>query len=305
LGEFTRTPHVSILALPESTATPIIGLYERLLLADPPWNTAPGCSRPFSAEVVGRQRGYIRTAHGVAVEVHRSLAEIDEAAIVVIPPIRVPRDVRLVRGHPEVAAWLRQMHARGAHLWSAGVDAWMLAEAGLLDGREATTYRAEQRLIVIAAGSSAELDMAGGGSSWEDLALALVARYAGPDVLLAPTNHDDAVVRDLQNWLRAHYVVSSPVDVMMRRSGLSRTSFKRRFKRATGYAPLDYVQRLRVEEAKRRLERSDDPIDEICWSIGYEEAPFFRRLFRRFTRLSPADYRRRVRRASVRERSSA
>jgi transcriptional regulator GlxA family with amidase domain len=220
--------------------------------------------------------------------------------------------VRLVGGHREVAPWLRQMHARGAHLWSAGAGAWMLAEAGLLDGRDATTNRAfvaafrrdyprirlhaEQRLIVVAAGSSAELVMAGGGSSWEDLALALVARYAGPDLCLAPTNHDDAAVRDLQNWLRIHYAVSSPVDVMTRRSGLSRSSFTRRFKRATGYSPLDYVQRLRVEEAKRRLERSDDPIDEICWSIGYEEAPFFRQLFRRLTRLSPADYRRRVRR---------
>lgn len=305
---------MSILALPESTATPITALYERLLLADPLWDTGQPCSRPFSAEVVGRQRGYIRTACGVAVEVHRAVGDIDKADVVVIAPVPVHRDGRLVRGDPEVAAWLRQIHARGAHLWSAGAGAWMLAQAGLLDGREATTHRAfvaafrrdypririhaDKRLIVLPARSSAELVMAGGDSSWEDLPFALAARYAGRDLWLAPTNHDDPVVRDLQNWLRGHYVESSPVDAMTRRSGLSPSSLKRRFKRATGYSPLDYVQRLRVEEAKRRLERSDDPIDVICWSIGYEEAPFFRRLFRRLTRLTPADYRRRVRRGA-------
>lgn len=70
-------------------------------------------------------------------------------------------------------------------------------------------------------------------------------------------------------------------------------TFKRRFKRATGYSPIAYVQHLRVEEAKRRLERTSEPIDKISWSVGYEDPAFFRRLFKRTTRITPGAYRRR------------
>ena len=74
-----------------------------------------------------------------------------------------------------------------------------------------------------------------------------------------------------------------------------RRSFKRRFKRATGYSPIAYVQHLRIEEAKRRLERTDEPVDEISWAVGYEDPAFFRRLFKRITQITPGAYRRKFR----------
>jgi transcriptional regulator GlxA family with amidase domain len=80
---------------------------------------------------------------------------------------------------------------------------------------------------------------------------------------------------------------------MIRNSGLADRTFKRRFTQATGYSPIEYVQRLRVEDAKRRLERTDASVDEIGWQVGYEDAAFFRRLFKRTTGLSPSVYRRR------------
>jgi transcriptional regulator GlxA family with amidase domain len=67
------------------------------------------------------------------------------------------------------------------------------------------------------------------------------------------------------------------------------------FTLATGLAPIAYVQRLRVEDAKRRLERTDAPIDDISWRVGYEDAAFFRRLFKRTTGMTPGDYRKRFR----------
>ena len=70
-------------------------------------------------------------------------------------------------------------------------------------------------------------------------------------------------------------------------------TFKRRFTQATGFAPIDYVQRLRIEDAKRRLERTDEPADKISWRVGYEDAAFFRRLFKRVTGMTPGTYRRR------------
>ncbi len=80
---------------------------------------------------------------------------------------------------------------------------------------------------------------------------------------------------------------------MIRKSKIAERTFKRRFTQATGYSPIEYVQRLRVEDAKRRLERTDTPVDEIGWKVGYEDPAFFRRLFKRMTGLSPGLYRRR------------
>jgi len=86
--------------------------------------------------------------------------------------------------------------------------------------------------------------------------------------------------------------VAKAVDEMTRLSGLSERSFKRRFSQATGHSPIDYVQRLRIEEGKRRLERTTAPIDEIAWQVGYEDPAFFRRLFKRLTGISPGAHRR-------------
>jgi len=85
------------------------------------------------------------------------------------------------------------------------------------------------------------------------------------------------------------------VEKMVKRSGLPARSFKRRFSKTTGFSPIAYVQNVRIEEAKRRLERTDEPIDEISWAIGYEDPAFFRRLFKRITRITPGVWRRKFR----------
>ena len=106
-------------------------------------------------------------------------------------------------------------------------------------------------------------------------------------------DHGDAAIADAQAWLATHFSVANPVEEMVRRSDLAERTFKRRFTEATGFAPIDYVQRLRIEDAKRRLERTDEPVDEISWRVGYEDAASFRRLFKRVTGMTPGAYRRR------------
>jgi len=86
--------------------------------------------------------------------------------------------------------------------------------------------------------------------------------------------------------------VAAPVDEMLRRSGLTVRTFKRRFSRALGMSPIAYVQRLRVEEAKKRLERTSDSVEAISWAVGYEDPSAFRRLFARIAGITPAKYRR-------------
>jgi transcriptional regulator GlxA family with amidase domain len=109
------------------------------------------------------------------------------------------------------------------------------------------------------------------------------------------TDHGDAEIERAQQWLGEHFSIANPVEEMIKRSSLSERTFKRRFVSATGLTPIAYVQRLRIEDAKRRLEGTQEPIDEISWRVGYEDPAFFRRLFKRTTGLAPGAYRKRFR----------
>ncbi len=108
-------------------------------------------------------------------------------------------------------------------------------------------------------------------------------------------DHGDQAIQTAQQWVARTFSVANPIEEMVKRSGLPERTFKRRFTAATGLSPIAYVQRLRIEDAKRRLERTEASVDEISWKVGYEEPAFFRRLFRRLTGLAPGAYRRRFR----------
>jgi transcriptional regulator GlxA family with amidase domain len=171
--------------------------------------------------------------------------------------------------------------------------------------------------VLVIAGRHEELISSGASNTWHDLALYLIARYAGATEALevarsfalqwhqdgltpfitfeGRSDHGDAEIAAAQRWLSANFSVANPVEQMIRRSRLAERTFKRRFSAATGLTPIDYVQRLRVEDAKRRLERTDAPVDEVGWRVGYEDAAFFRRLFRRTTGMAPGAYRKRFR----------
>jgi transcriptional regulator GlxA family with amidase domain len=104
--------------------------------------------------------------------------------------------------------------------------------------------------------------------------------------------HDDALVRRCEQWLAQHFGTPGAVARAVRFAGVPERTLKRRFKAATGLALIDYVQNLRIEEARRLLESSDRAADDICFEVGYEDPSFFRRLFKRRTGLGPAQYRR-------------
>ncbi len=169
----------------------------------------------------------------------------------------------------------------------------------------------QQSLVL--SGEAQRIVMAGGGSSWQDLALYLIARYVGLKEAMEVAKvymlqwHDlgqqpfaamtsgrkgnDAVINKCQDWLAQNYQSPSPVAAMTEVSGLAERTFVRRFHEATGMTPLDYVHALRLEEAKQMLETGDESIEAIANEVGYEDTSFFGRLFRRKVGLTPAQYR--------------
>jgi transcriptional regulator GlxA family with amidase domain len=111
--------------------------------------------------------------------------------------------------------------------------------------------------------------------------------------LLVAKQTEDALIGRCQEWMALNYAAAAPVVAMMRIFGLPERSFMRRFTRATGMSPLEYVHRLRIEEAKQMLETGDAPVEAVAGEVGYQDASFFSRLFRRRVGMTPAQYRRR------------
>lgn len=253
----------------------------------------------------------------------------DVPAVICIPDLYLPPEESIAGRFDAEIAWIRECHAAGAIVATACSGALLLAESGLLDGEDATTHwgycdvmsarypkvRVHRDRALVVAGAGQRLVMGGGGTSWLDLALFLIARLVGvedamrtarlhlidwhslgqlPFAALSRTRQsNDAVIQDCQTWIAQNYHTEAPVSMMARIAGLAERSFKRRFEQATGMSPLEYVHTLRLEEAKQALESTNSPVEAIAQEVGYQDTSFFNRLFRRKVGLTPAQYRRR------------
>ena len=224
----------------------------------------------------------------------------------------------------DFVGWLRQRHGTGATIASICGGAFMLGHAGLLSGRRATTHWLYAEAFATAfpdvdvtAGDiiveDGDIITAGGMLAWTDLGIRLVHRVLGPTVMadtakfllvdpagreqrhystFAPrlTHGDDAVLK-VQHWLQAHRSDEINVPDLAERAGLETRTFLRRFQKATGLRPTEYVQALRIALARERLEFSRDTVERIAWNVGYKDPSAFRRVFQKVTGLSASAYR--------------
>jgi transcriptional regulator GlxA family with amidase domain len=325
--------HVSLVALPDAGLATLSGIFDVMssfaLLNVP--GVPTGAQAPFQSEIVGEAVGPLKLASGIPVSVQRAIGEVDTTDIVIVPSLLMGQNGWQQGRYPGLVDWLRKMYERGAVLCSACSGIFLLAETGVFDGTDATVHfnyadafattypavRIHPERVLMIAGLREELVSSGASMTWHDLVLYLIARYVGATAAqevarffalqwhqdgLAPymvfegkRGHGDGDIQGAQHWLATHFSVANPVEEMIKRSRLAERTFKRRFTAATGLAPLAYVQRLRIEDAKRRLERTDSPVEDISWQVGYEDPAFFRRLFKRTTGLAPGAYRKRFR----------
>jgi transcriptional regulator GlxA family with amidase domain len=323
---------VTLLALPETTPAALFGLYEVFSAVGVMWRELTGeavTARRLETRIASRGSKPFASPVGAMITPHAAVADVAHSDIVVVTDLAFPPDSDPRGRWPAEAEWIRRQWEQGTTVCSICTGSIFLAEAGLLDGREATTHwvvtdlfrrcypavRLRPERILCPGGPEHRVVTAGGASSWEDLALYLIARFSGEAEALRmaklfvlgdrsegqlpfaamgrPRQHDDAAVGACQVWIADHYAEPNPVTRMVAQSGLATRTFKRRFKAATGYAPVDYVQALRIEEAKQLLETTDKPTDSIAHAVGYEDPAFFRRLFKRRTGVTPAKYRNR------------
>ncbi|UGY94506.1 GlxA family transcriptional regulator [Streptomyces gobiensis] len=246
---------------------------------------------------------------------------------------RVPHTLVVPGGHgtrsagPRIVGWLRERAPRAQRVMSVCTGTLLLAEAGLLDGRRATTHwaycdllaerypavRVEPEAVFVRDG---KVVTSAGVTTGIDLALALVEEDHGRDVALTVARHlvvflrrpgnqaqfsaqlsaqsaQRRPLRDVQHWISEHPEADLSVEALARRSNLSPRHFARAFRAEVGMSPGRYVDRVRLEAARRRLEDSAEGIEEISRACGYGTPEAMRRAFIKALGAPPAEYRRR------------
>ena len=277
----------------------------------------------FETELVTSDGKPVRAYGGIEFKPARSLEAVQRSDFIIVPPY-LPHEVPLPERSDPLYAWIEHHYGRRTPVGTMCSGTFLLAETGLLDGRVATVnwhfarmfreryprVRLKPELIM---SEDDGLICTGASTAMFHLALYMINLFGSRELaavcskvlLVDPSRHSqtpymisdfnkshgDAAVLKTQLQMESRFSENLPIDTLARETGLSPRHFKRRFKQATGEAPLGYLQRVRIEQAKQRLETTRDTMNEITWQIGYEDSSSFRRLFKKFTGLAPREYR--------------
>ena len=316
--------NVTILGFNQAYASAITGALDLFALAGVTWQRMQGITPTpyFNVQIATLKKQPVRCINELEIRSHIAIEDVTQTDLLLIPTIggsllNVIADNRALLPH------IKRHFDLGADIASNCSGAFFLAEAGILNGKEATTHwgyaelfskrypqvkLCAEKLIT----SQQNIYCSGGGMAWFDLALLLIERYCGHDVATTTAKahvidlsrgeqaayasirtkkyHQDPDVLFIQEWLEANYVKPIQISQLPDLVNLTSRTLNRRFKQATEQNPLEYLQSLRVEAAKKLLEKSHDNAQRIVNHVGYDDLSSFTRLFKKHTGLSPSQY---------------
>lgn len=321
--------NVTILAMFNTMASTVIGPMDIFFQAGVIWNYFQG-KKPkpfFKTQIVTTDGKPFKCLNGTVMSPDGSIHDVDSTDMIMVSSILNIEKTLKYQG--EVLDWLKHHYGQGTHIATICTGAFVLAETGLLDGKTATTHWGAadefrqrypqidlkpERLIT----DEGDLFCSGGMNAGSDLSLYLVEKYCGHEVALQSSkamisdlgrtlqtpysifqfqkDHNDTQILSVQKLMEENFDRSYPYEELARRFGMSRRTFERRFKAATGDTPLIYLQRVRVEAAKKILETEELSFDEIVYRVGYEDTGAFRKVFLKQTGLLPREYKRQFQR---------
>jgi transcriptional regulator GlxA family with amidase domain len=320
--------HVTILIPGFGYPSPAVGPYEVFSSAGTLWQRimkepdSPPFFDVITASADGRPVEYFG---GITITPDKSISQIRKTDLIFVPSLGLDMDAA-VDHNRNMIGFLQRQAKKGVTIAGVCTGVAMLAEAGILDGRQATTHWAlkeqyQQRfprvqwnteLFITEDGN---IVCGGGVYASLDVCLYLVERFAGFNVakqcgrslLIDPPRtwqasfsvpllnqqHEDEKIKKAQEYMHEYFNTHFTMDELARRTGMSTRNFTRRFKQAVGDTPLAYLHKLRINYAKQLLENRYKSVQEICYKVGYEDVPFFRSVFKRYAGLSPREYQQR------------
>lgn len=317
--------HVTVLLLNDNFASTALGPIEVFHSAGVLWNALTGAAREprFRVTVASVDGAGVMSPYAVALSPQVAIGDIEHADIIVVPASGLDFDKQFAR-NAVLLPWLRDWYEKGAYIAGVCSGAAFLAEAGLLDGRLATThwgvaaelarryprvdwrpgmFITEDRRILCSGGVYAAID----------LSIYLVSKFCGHEVALncaqsllvnMPRSHQsgyavlplskphaDTRIRAIESYMEQNYAQELSVETLAARANMSSRNFIRRFKAATGRLPGNYLQGLRISVARKMLEEGVSNVQTVSLAVGYADVAFFRSLFKRFTDMAPGEYR--------------
>lgn len=278
----------------------------------------------FSIDLVGlsKEVNYYNGLFQIAPT--KTIEEVKKTDLIIVSAISGNIELELENNQGFVS-WIQDQRIRhDAEIASLCKSAFLVAETGLLNGKSCATHWTAHDLFkkrypqvnlipekVISEDNG--IYSSGGAYSFLNLILYLIERYYGREVAIwcskvaeidydrkdqshfiifnGQKDHSDEAIREAQEFIEGHYQDKLNVEALADRFAISRRNFIRRFKKATFNTPLEYIQRVKVEAAKKRMEASTLNINQIMYDVGYSDEKAFRKVFRKYTGLSPIAYR--------------
>jgi len=306
----------------ENNLSSIVGAYKIFTRANAYWRDT-GRRDVFTIQLAGLSTEVEFYGGLFSVKPHVSIASVSHTDLIVIPSLNHNYRETLLANTPLIE-WVTRQYKQGAEVASICTGAFILASAGLLDGKHCSTHWAAadtfrtmfpdvqlktDKLITDEHG----LYTNGGAYSFLNLMIYLVEKYYDRQtaifcakvfqitidrqsqsefiIFTGQKTHDDDMVRQAQTYIEKNLHEKISVEHLSSRFAIGRRNFDRRFIKATGNTPVEYSQRVKVEAAKKAFENSRKTINEVMYDVGYSDVKAFREVFRRITGLSPLAYR--------------
>ena len=316
---------VAITAPADCPSINTAGLMDALRKTDRAWRMTrdPDAETIFDIRLVGLDDRPIACLDGVVLHPHVAAAELDPPDLVVVPGLDDDLVPSFLRNRAWVP-WLAKWHAAGARVATSCTGAFLAADAGVLDGKQATTHwiaadafrrrfprvlLTPERMVV----DAGDVISSGGATTFLTLVIYLTERYGSheravlaakvmlidgerrsqlPYVAFGPSrDHGDQLIHRVQSFMDTHLAAGVTVEELAAHASVSTRTLDRRFKAGTGQTPRGYLQQIRIQAAKRLLETTTDPVDHLRARVGYGDPTAFRRAFTRATGLGPRQYR--------------
>ncbi|MDJ1481786.1 helix-turn-helix domain-containing protein [Cytophagaceae bacterium YF14B1] len=315
--------HLTIL-VPEgqSNLSSIVGAYKLFSRANDYWQET-GRQALFIIELAGISKEVDYYDGLFAVRPHRHIASIDKTNLIIIPSLNHNYQLA-VAGNELLIEWMEKQYKNGAAIASICTGAFLLASSGLLDGKSCSTHWSAadhfrdlfpnvhlqpDRLITDENGIYTN----GGAYSFLNLMIYLIEKYYDRQTAIFCSKvfqieidrqsqsafviftgqklHGDEMVIKAQEYIESKLHEKLSVEELSSRFSVSRRNFDRRFIKATGNTPIEYLQRVKIESAKKAFETTRKTINEVMYEVGYSDVKAFREVFRKITGMSPLEYR--------------
>ncbi|MBL0271401.1 MAG: helix-turn-helix domain-containing protein [Chitinophagaceae bacterium] len=313
---------VSIL-VPELSVMQAIADPQYLFSAVNQFMLASGKQPLFEVELVAASKEVVLNNGMFTVHADCLLKDVKKTDLVLIPALFGDMQ-RSIDKNKEMIPWIQDQYHRGAELASLCVGAFLLASTGLLNGKRCSTHWGFQQefksrfpeVEVVEGNIVTEengIYSSGGANSYWNLLLHLVEKYSNRETAILASKyfaididrdsqaafamfngqkeHGDPEIKKVQAYIEKHINDRIGIEELAALVHLGRRTFERRFRAATHHAVLDYIQRVKMEAAKRKFESSRKNINEVMFDVGYTDTKAFRSVFKRITGLTPVEYR--------------